>query len=188
MKTNSGNFTLVNSLAIPTAESPVAGDVDPVIHSYDKRNLLPLAFATAPQAGEELTNAVSGQKENRLKYGHFGWVPESDWRNYQVADDATAAVYRPLFDRGNVWHVNGITQNITIAQSSSNWSVLKPGARVAVMVTQDSAGGHTVTFDPANFTFGYTPATEAPAGTTSVYEFVYQGGGKFYGMIPNIWY
>ncbi|HBQ6992411.1 TPA: hypothetical protein L8O73_001721 [Klebsiella pneumoniae] len=187
MITPSGNFTLVNSLAIPTAKSPVAGDVDPVIHSYDKRNLLPLAFATAPQAGEELTNAVSGQKENRLKYGHFGWVPESDWRNYQVAVDATAAVYRPLFDRGNVWHVNGIKQNITIAQSSSNWSVLKPGARVAVMVTQDSAGGHTVTFDPANFTFGYTPATEAPAGTTSVYEFVYQGGGKFYSMIPNVW-
>ncbi|HBY7487008.1 TPA: hypothetical protein MI658_05885 [Klebsiella pneumoniae] len=187
MVTPGGSFTLVNSLVIPTAESPVAGDVAPVIHSYDKRNLLPLAFATAPQAGEELTNAVSGQKENRLKYGHFGWVPESDWRNYQAANDATAAVYRPLFDRGNVWHVNGIKQDITIAQSSSDWSVLKPGARVAVMVTQDSAGGHTVTFDPANFTFGYTPATEAPAGTTSVYEFVYQGGGKFYSMIPNVW-
>lgn len=53
MKTTSGNFTLVNSLAIPTAESPVAGDVDPVIHSYDKRNLLPLAL---PQLRKQVRN------------------------------------------------------------------------------------------------------------------------------------
>ena len=55
------------------------------------------------------------------------------------------------------------------------------------MVTQDAVGGRSVTFDPANFTFGYTPATEYTAGATSLYEFVYQGGGKFYGMIPNVW-
>ncbi|HCB0922838.1 TPA: hypothetical protein MYM96_002171 [Klebsiella pneumoniae] len=184
----SGAYTLVNSLVIPTAESAGSGDVSPVIHSHDSRNLLPLSYATSPVVGEALTNALSGRSENRLKYGHFGWVPESDWRNYQAAGDVNAAVYHPYFDRGNVWHVNGITQNITIAQSSSDWGVLKPGARVAVMVTQDAVGGRSVTFDPANFTFGYTPATEYTAGATSLYEFVYQGGGKFYGMIPNIWY
>ncbi|MCY1968737.1 hypothetical protein OW776_26135, partial [Klebsiella pneumoniae] len=185
---SSVNYTLINSLVIPPSESGAeSGDVKPVIHSYDVRNLLPLSYATDPAIGEALTDSVSGRAENRLKYGHFGWVPESDWRNYQASADVSAAVFHPYFDRGNVWHVNGITQDITIKQASSDWGVLKPGARVAVMVTQDAVGGRSVTFDPANFTFGYTPATEYTAGATSLYEFVYQGGGKFYGMIPNIW-
>ncbi|EMH4161667.1 hypothetical protein RJ498_000883 [Pluralibacter gergoviae] len=177
---------VVNAVIVPNTGAKKPGDSDPAARSTDRRNKMLVDNVFNPQYGDELTDAIEGRQNNQMKYTYFGWVPFSDWRDYQRASDATASIYYPKFNRGNVWHVNGITRNISIMQASTDWSMLTPGSRYGVLVTQDGAGGHSVTFDRSVFTLSYE-AGAGGAGASAFFEFVYQGGGKFYSAIPVVW-
>ncbi|WP_407084667.1 hypothetical protein [Pluralibacter gergoviae] len=177
---------VVNAVIVPNTGAKNPGDSDPAARSTDRRNKMLVDNVFNPQYGDELTDAIEGRQNNQMKYTYFGWVPFSDWRDYQRASDATASIYYPKFNRGNVWHVNGITRDISIMQAQADWSMLTPGSRYGVLVTQDGVGGHSVTFDRAVFTLNYETGAGG-AGTSAFFEFVYQGGGRFYSAIPAFW-
>ncbi|MCQ3846418.1 hypothetical protein, partial [Klebsiella pneumoniae] len=99
--------------------------------------------------------------------------------------DKTQASYTPIWKYGHVYQMSPLGQNVTFVATSDSLSSLSVGDKVSIIVTQDSVGGRTVSFSGL-FAFAQNMTASGLAGTTSVYDFIFNGS-KLVCLSANSW-
>ncbi len=95
------------------------------------------------------------------------------------------ASYTPIWKYGHVYQMSPLGQNVTFVATSDSLSSLSVGDKVSIIVTQDSVGGRTVSFSGL-FAFAQNMTASGLAGTTSVYDFIFNGS-KLVCLSANSW-
>ncbi|HBR0477378.1 TPA: hypothetical protein L9G98_006080, partial [Klebsiella pneumoniae] len=147
-----------------------------IVYSLDFRNHLDTVNVATGRLGDMAYNINANATYGITPVYHNGsvWSPVYYKAEVQVPADKTQASYTPIWKYGHVYQMSPLGQNVTFVATSDSLSSLSVGDKVSIIVTQDSVGGRTVSFSGL-FAFAQNMTASGLAGTTSVYDFIFNG-------------
>ncbi|HIB6164565.1 hypothetical protein ACB252_15055 [Klebsiella pneumoniae] len=158
-----------------------------IVYSLDFRNHLDTVNVATGRLGDMAYNINANATYGITPVYHNGsvWSPVYYKAEVQVPADKTQASYTPIWKYGHVYQMSPLGQNVTFVATSDSLSSLSVGDKVSIIVTQDSVGGRTVSFSGL-FAFAQNMTASGLAGTTSVYDFIFNGS-KLVCLSANSW-
>ncbi|HDT3176974.1 TPA: hypothetical protein QHL94_005555 [Klebsiella pneumoniae subsp. pneumoniae] len=158
-----------------------------IVYSLDFRNHLDTVNVATGRLGDMAYNINANATYGITPVYHNGsvWSPVYYKAEVQVPADKTQASYTPIWKYGHVYQMSPLGQNVTFVATSGSLSSLSVGDKVSIIVTQDSVGGRTVSFSGL-FAFAQNMTASGLAGTTSVYDFIFNGS-KLVCLSANSW-
>lgn len=158
-----------------------------IVYSLDFRNHLDTVNVATGRLGDMAYNINANATYGITPVYHNGsvWSPVYYKAEVQVPADKTQASYTPVWKYGHVYQMSPLGQNVTFVATSDSLSSLSVGDKVSIIVTQDSVGGRTVSFSGL-FAFAQNMTASGLAGTTSVYDFIFNGS-KLVCLSANSW-
>ncbi|WP_313687376.1 hypothetical protein, partial [Pantoea sp.] len=158
-----------------------------IVYSSDMRNRLDTVNVATGRLGDMAYNINANATYGITPVYHNGsvWSPVYYKAEVQVPADKTQSSYTPVWKNGHVYQLSPLGQAVTFVATSDSLSSLSVGDKVSIIVTQDSVGGRTVSFNNL-FAFTQTMTSSGLAGTTSVYDFIFNGS-KLVCLSANSW-